>query len=234
MADKLQSCYDPFGEFMATLRVDPMKRGLAIHCCLAILLALGGCTQTEIPIGKQSEPADPVLQERISRDAAFKSAENSPLLPEDRAGFRGLAYYPIDPGLRFTVRLKRYSSPKPFRLATNTGEIRSGLRYGYFDFRIGDQDCRLQAYRLEDAPGGAPYLFIPFRDATTGRETYGSGRYIDLKENTSGIYSLDFNRAYNPSCAYNSEFSCPLPPEENTLEVAIRAGERDFKHSRKP
>jgi uncharacterized protein (DUF1684 family) len=174
-----------------------------------------------------------VLRERISRDEAFKSGESSPLLPEDRAGFRGLAYFPIDRGLRFAVRLQRYSSPKQVRLGTNTGEIRTGLRYGYFDFQVGDQACRLQAYRLDDTPGSAPYLFVPFRDATSGRETYGSGRYIDLKENTSGIYELDFNRAYNPSCAYNDEFSCPVPPGENALKVAIRAGEKAFASSRR-
>ena len=131
------------------------------------------------------------------------------------------------------MQLHRHPSPKQVRLGTNTGEIRTGLRYGYFDFRVGDQACRLQAYRLEDSPGSVPYLFVPFRDATSGRETYDAGRYIDLKENTTGIYELDFNRAYNPSCAYNHEFSCPVPPEENTLTVAIRAGEKVFVSSQK-
>lgn len=73
-----------------------------------------------------------------------------------------------------------------------------------------------------------PSLFIPFRDQTSGQETYGSGRYIDLAENTSGIYTLDFNRAYNPYCAYNDTYSCPLPPAENTLAVPIRAGEKKY------
>jgi uncharacterized protein (DUF1684 family) len=210
-----------------------MRYWFAVFALLMLLLSLAGCSGTETAIGTRPEPFDPVLRERVSRDAAFKSEESSPLLPQDRTGFRGLAYYPVDPGLRFTVRLHRYSSPKQVRLGTNTGEIRSGLRYGYFDFQVGDQACRLQAYRLEDSPGSVPYLFVPFRDATSGQETYGSGRYIDLKENTSGIYELDFNRAYNPSCAYNQEFSCPVPPEENTLKVAIRAGEKIFVFSQK-
>lgn len=115
-------------------------------------------------------------------------------------------------------------------MATNTGEIRSGLRYGYFEFRVEGQDCRLQVYRLEDAPdtGGGAYLFVPFRDATSGIETYGAGRYIDLKENTSGVYDLDFNRAYNPYCAYNAQFSCPVAPADNTLKVPVRAGEKKY------
>jgi len=131
----------------------------------------------------------------------------------------------------FTVQLNRYSRPKQVKLATNTGEIRRGLRYGYFDFQVSGQTCRLQVYRLEDASGSVPSLFIPFRDATSGVETYASGRYIDLQENTSGKYELDFNRAYNPYCAYNSEFSCPIPPVENTLGVAIRAGEKKYASS---
>jgi hypothetical protein len=142
----------------------------------------------------------------------------------------GLSYYPINPDLRFSARLHRYPSPRRIRMATNTGEIRSGLQYGYFEFSVKGQDCCLQVYRLEDAPetGGGAYLFIPFRDATSGIETYGAGRYIDLKENTSGVYDLDFNRAYNPTCAYNPQFSCPVPPADNTLKVPIRAGEKKY------
>jgi uncharacterized protein (DUF1684 family) len=82
---------------------------------------------------------------------------------------------------------------------------------------------------MEDSPdAGGPRLFIPFRDATSGKETYASGRYIDLRENTTGMYELDFNRAYNPSCAYSEGFSCPVPPPENTLEVTVRAGEMNY------
>ena len=208
-----------------------MRYGFTVFALVAAILSFSGCSETETPIRTPSAPTDPILQERMSRDAAFKSEENSPLLSQDRPGFQKLEYYPIDPRLRFTARLQRYSSPKSVRLGTNTGEIRSGLRYGFFDFQVGDQTCRLQAYRLDDAPGSAPYLFVPFRDSTSGRETYASGRYIDLKENTSGIYDLDFNRAYNPSCAYNTAFSCPIPPEENTLRVAIRAGEKKYSSS---
>lgn len=191
-------------------------------------LALWGCSKssTEGP----PSPQDPILQERMEKDAAFKSESNSPILPKDKPRFQGLAYYHLNPGLRFSVQLHRYPNPQHVRLGTNTGEIRNGLRYGYFDFHVEDQTCRLQVYRLEDVPdsGGGPYLFIPFRDSTCGQETYETGRYLDLKENTSGFYDLDFNRAYNPSCAYNSEFSCPVPPAENTLKVPIRAGEKKY------
>jgi len=114
-------------------------------------------------------------------------------------------------------------------MATNTGEIRDGLRYGFFEFDAEGQRCRLQVYRLDDSgDSGKASLFVPFRDSTSGRETYGAGRYIDLDENASGIYELDFNRAYNPYCAYGEGYSCPIPPEENRLAIPIRAGEKIY------
>ncbi|MDD1678817.1 MAG: DUF1684 domain-containing protein, partial [Methanomicrobiales archaeon] len=193
------------------------------------------CSENNLSTGKRLSSQNPILLEREARDAAFKSDGNSPILPQDRPKFKGLAYYPINPDLRFSARLNRYPSPKQIKLGTNTGEIRSGLRYGYFDFQVGAQNCRLQVYRLEDVPeSGGSNLFIPFRDATSGKETYAAGRYIDLTENTSGIYDLDFNRAYNPFCAYNSEFSCPVPPAENTLAVPIRAGEKKYSTGENP
>ncbi len=208
-----------------------MKHAFGLILALLFMLSTA-CWDKETSGARPPVNTDPVLEERIAKDRAFKNESTSPLPASLRATFKGLAYYPIDPNMRFTVRLERYLSPKQVRLATNTGEIRTALRYGYFEFRIADQVCRLQAYRLDDAPGSTPYLFIPFRDATSGRETYGAGRYLDLKENTTGIYELDFNRAYNPFCAYNEEFSCPLAPEENTLKVAIRAGEKNYVPAR--
>jgi len=168
-----------------------------------------------------------VLRERRMKDDFFKSS-NSPLLAEDRGKFSGLDYYPVNPELRFQVRLQRYSSPKSIRMATNTGEIRSGLLYGFFEFTVEGKDCKVQVYRLEES-FSEPALFIPFLDATSGAETYEGGRYIDLTENTSGIYDLDFNRAYNPYCVYNPEYSCPTPPKENTVTAHIRAGEKKYK-----
>jgi len=191
-----------------------------------LVLALPGCSGRA-----PSQLNDPIVQQRLARDTAFKTEEDSPIPPAERPGFQGLAYYPIDPALRFSVRLERYQSPQQVRLGTNTGEIRSALRYGSFDFTVGTQACRLEVYKLEDGPDHGASLFVPFRDATSGKETYGAGRYIDLKENTSGVYTLDFNRAYNPSCAYNSDYSCPVPPAVNTLKVPIRAGEKKYSGS---
>ena len=207
---------------------------------LAAALVSAGCGRQNEHAGEKGEAAstqdhqysreiqdnDAVLQERQLKDAFFKS-ESSPLLAEERGNFTGLDYYPLNPELRFQVRLERYPRPKTIRMATNTGDIRSGLLYGFFEFTVENQLCRTQVYRLEET-FSKPALFIPFLDATSGMETYEGGRYIDLTENTSGLYDLDFNRAYNPYCAYNPEYSCPAPPNENTLPAPIRAGEKTY------
>jgi uncharacterized protein (DUF1684 family) len=206
-----------------------VKNAILASVFVLIGIILTACSESEITAKKLSSPQSPILLERAARDEDFKSGENSPIPKQNRTGFRGLSYYPLNPVLRFSVRLNRYPSPKQIRMGTNTGEIRSGLRYGYFDFQVGGQSCRLQVYRLDDTSGNqGPSLFVPFRDATSGNETYAAGRYIDLAENTIGNYDLDFNRAYNPFCAYNSKFSCPVPPAENKLKVSILAGEKNY------
>jgi len=197
---------------------------------LAAIALLDACSrESSAPAGS----GDSVLQARQERDRAFKSNPQSPILPEDRVRFQKLDYFPLNPGLRFRLKLNRYPAPARIRMATNTGEVREGLRYGYFEFSVAGEVCRLQVYRLdENEEPGRPYLFIPFRDATTGKETYAAGRYLDLPENTSGTYDLDFNRAYNPSCAYGGDFSCPTPPAENRLKIPITAGEKKYPLAR--
>lgn len=204
------------------------KRYLSICMAgLAAAAALQACNRRESARPQSYE--DALLRDRLERDRSFRSGTDSPLPESEKSQFKGLNYYPPDPALRFLAKLNRYQIPQTVKIGTNTGEIRTGIRYGYFDFKVGGRDCRLQVYRLDDSPAeGVPYLFVPFRDATSGSESYAAGRYIDLPENTTGVYDLDFNRAYNPSCAYRSDFSCPIPPEENRLAVPIRAGERKY------
>jgi uncharacterized protein (DUF1684 family) len=212
------------------MKVFSREIGILRAVCIGTVVAAAfqGCGR------KSPEPSVPVedtlLRDRIERDRVFKSGQDSPIPPSQRAQFKGLEYFPPDPALRFRVKLNRHPTPLRIRIGTNTGEVRSGLRYGYFEFAVDGKPCRLQVYRFDDEPpqSGAPYLFVPFRDATSGTESYAAGRYIDLRENTSGFYDLDFNRAYNPSCAYAEGFSCPVPPEENRLAVPIRAGERKY------
>ena len=202
-------------------------RGLWLCALLALVSA---CSENEAP--RAGAWQDTLTRERREKDIAFRNGPESPIPEKDRAGFRGLDYYPVDPSLLFQVRLNRYPSPRQVRIGTNTGEVRTGLRYGYLEFELDGKPCRLQAYRMDEDPGGrGPSLFVPFRDATTGTETYAAGRYLEFPENTTGVYELDFNRAYNPFCAYGRDYSCPVPPAENTLPLAIRAGEKTYRGS---
>jgi uncharacterized protein (DUF1684 family) len=195
-----------------------------------LLLTASGCSE-KVPM-ETSKQEDLLLRERREKDLAFKSKADSPIPDEDKTRFQGLSYFDPNLQLRFRVKLNRYPNPRTLKLGTNTGEMRDGLRYGYFEFQMQGHVCRLQVYRTEEDQGSAPHLFVPFRDDTSGKTTYAAGRYLDFRENTTGIYDLDFNRAYNPYCAYGKEFSCPLPPEENTLHVPIQAGEKEYPLAR--
>lgn len=217
------------GRYEFRMKFRSVNRVFALSAFILSGMLGPGCSRQQEYSKNTANEKVPLMAERMARDEAFRSSPDSPVPMKDRNLFQKLEYYPVNADLVFSVRLNRYPRPEPVRLGTNTGEIRSGLRYGYFEFVVEGRSCRLQVYRLDDtAQSGGPNLFIPFRDATSGSETYAPGRYIDLAENTTGIYELDFNRAYNPYCAYSNTYSCPLPPPENTLPVPIRAGEKKY------
>ncbi len=158
---------------------------------------------------------------RAAKDVAFRG-EGSPIPEGSRATFTGLIYYPIDSALMLPARMEKIDPPEPVRIVATKGDIRRMLRVGRLAFTIGGKKYRLAAYR--QAPDD-PVLFVPFRDATSGDETYAVGRYIDVEEESRGSYLLDFNLAYNPYCAYNDNYTCPVVPAENILPIPIRAGE---------
>lgn len=161
---------------------------------------------------------------RGHKDEYFRGDPHSPLLPEQQQRFQGLAYYPEAPDLRFEVALDSSHSAAPVELDTTTGEKRTLIPAGTVELPIEGRRVRLLVFR---EPGRGRY-FLPFRDATAGQETYELGRYLDPQETPSGALIVDFNYAYNPYCAYNSGWTCPIPPVENHVPVPIRAGERDF------
>jgi uncharacterized protein (DUF1684 family) len=169
---------------------------------------------------------DAVLEERRWRNDLYLGAE-SPLAPDARAAFKGLQWWPLDPRFRAPgVRLARHPAPLPGRLAATGADAVELLEVGAFSFELAGAPCRLLAY--EPAPGEAdePYILIPFRDATSAKETYGGGRYLDLEPAADDVHDLDFNRAYHPYCAYDEAWACVLPPRENRLPVRVEAGER--------
>jgi len=141
--------------------------------------------------------------------------------------YKGLSYFPIDLNYCFELPLKRFPKPEKMTILSTRGNERAAERVGYVDFLAGDAPCRLEATRLLEPGSGQDDLSIFFRDKTSGKETYGMGRYVDLKKLPNGNYLLDFNLAYNPACAFSDFYNCPVPPKSNTLKVAIRAGEKD-------
>lgn len=172
-------------------------------------------------------------QEREQKDRFFKEHPQSPIPFEERRRFKGLDYYALDPGSRFELELHQHSDKQVIQIEDTGGDMRDMIGWGEFRFSIGDVECTLQAYKSD------PYeerLFIPFKDATSGKETYGAGRYLDLdyqRDRTlEGKWILDLNRAYNPWCAYSVNYVCPFVPIENWLKVPVYAGEKSY-HGKK-
>lgn len=171
-------------------------------------------------------------QQRREKDLAFKNGSDSPLPDKDKKNFHGLPYFPVDLKFRFEGPIYRHVQRETFEIIASDGEKRKTLRYGYFEFQLDEKKYRLQVYKLLDLPRQYSHLlFVPFTDATSGGESYGGGRYIDLEEREDNAYIVDFNLAYNPSCAYGKKgYSCPIPPAENHLTVRIEAGEKKWPH----
>jgi len=166
---------------------------------------------------------------RERKDTFFAQHGQSPMPSQDRLRFKGLEYYPPDPGYRFELELHEHTEKQVLRMVYTKGNEQVFLRWGEFRFRIGGREQALQAYKRNPQE---KTLFIPFKDATSGKETYGAGRYLDLESNRDGTqegkWILDFNQAYNPWCVYSEAYTCPFVPVENWLEVPILAGEKIY------
>ena len=175
-----------------------------------------------------------IKQLRAEKDEWMRTSPYSPIPHEIRHDMKGLDYFPPDARYRFVLRLSVYPNPERLRMATSKGQERDYLRYGSFEFEIEGKTQRLQVYKAVPAHqreiiDGVESLFVPFRDTTSGKESYGAARYIDLEMSSSGVYVLDFNLAYNPYCAYSEDYVCPFPPPENWMKVPIMAGEKNFQ-----
>lgn len=172
-------------------------------------------------------------EERELKDGFFKAHPQSPIPPEERKKFKGLDYFPLDPDYRFELELHEHDEKKLVKMIYTKGEEQEFLRWGEFWFKIGGKECRLQVYGRDSRE---EILFIPFKDATSGMETYGAGRYLDLRTEEdyvgNGRWILDFNKAYTPWCAYSEAYTCPFVPPENWLKVAVRAGEKSYPPKR--
>lgn len=190
---------------------------------LAVFL-FSGCSSS-------SEDAyrEEIVKLRKEKNKKFAHASESPLLKEDVDHFVGLQYFPVDSTYRLQAKFSPAPHKKTIEMPTTTDRTPLYYTLGTAEFSIKDTLCRLVIYQeVEDSTE----LFIPFNDYTNGAESYGGGRYLDLelKDINEGTILLDFNKTYNPYCAYNYKFSCPIPPDTNMLNIAIRAGEKSYKH----
>lgn len=167
---------------------------------------------------------DLLLEHRKAKDEFFRTDHHSPIPHEQRHDFEGLSYFDPRPDLVFRLPVEPADGSE-ITVETSDGQERTHHRAGRVGFEVNGEPVELTLYDT-----GHPGYFVPFRDKTSGDSTYGAGRYLDLDANEDGTVTLDFNLAYNPSCAYDDAYSCPLPPIENWLQVPIEAGEKTYEH----
>jgi len=199
--------------------------------CLIIgwaLLVIPGC-QSHLSSEEKQIVAE-IQQKRTEKDSLFGKADLSPIPEIELKDFTGLNYYPIDLKWRFQGPIMQYDTILPDTIVGTKGDLRPAQKYGYFEFEVDNKKHRLEIYTINRADTAYQnYLFLGFTDKTTGKSTYGAGRYIDLTIRSDNNYVVDFNKAYNPYCAYNPKYTCAIPPDENTLPLAVMAGEKIFK-----
>ncbi len=200
------------------------------HCLITGVLIAAACTSGPPPPVQDTGAYERlVAADRAQKDEFFRALGNdqSPIPAAERAAFKGLSYYAVDPAYRIPATLAEERTDKPLiiELQTSIDTRRRMRRVGSLRFRLNGEALTLTAFADEDARVPTR-LFVPFGDTTSGEATYKGGRYLDLDRTPTGFYDLDFNRAYHPYCVYNPTYECPVPPRENRMAIAILAGER--------
>lgn len=195
--------------------------------CLALFLSvavLTACTSGPQPTDDSAYLND-LAAERRTKDTFMSWDRESPVPPDKKTALLPLKYFDADPSFAVPARLKLQDERPVFEMPTSTGTIRRMQLVGVLEFTLAGQPRTLGAF-VEEGTRQIETLFVPFADQTTGKDTYPAGRYLDIHPTATGYYTIDFNRAYNPYCAYNSTYECPYPPPSNRLSVAVRAGEK--------
>jgi uncharacterized protein len=170
-----------------------------------------------------------IEKERTQKNRDFTSDNPVfPLTAAQKKSFSGLNYFPPNVAYNIAADLEVLNEDSLLSIATTTGEKQKYVRYAYAHFQLANQKLRLTIYKSMDRLSKG-MLFVPFTDPTNGKETYEGGRYLDVKSTNGSSLMLDFNRAYNPYCAYNETYSCPIPPRENHLKIPIEVGEKTYK-----
>ncbi len=199
----------------------PFEKWLQIWVLLNLVWVMAGCEKTLSPYEQA------ILQNRFEKDAALKNPQTSVLRPQDIAGFKGLKYFEVNPVYRFMVPMLPTESDRVVRMKERiTDKEKAYKAAGQVALKFPEGTHRLLVFKLEEEPPDV--YWIPFRDATNGKETYGGGRYLSARKMAGNTLVVDFNEAYNPYCDYNPDYICTLPPAENKLPVGVSVGE---KHS---
>lgn len=168
-----------------------------------------------------------IAQHRQEINDFMATSRESPLPDSIKTNFEGLNFFQINEEFKVAAQLERFQGEEILVLGTSDGTTQEYLKYAYANFSLQGKDLKLLVLKSEDDQG-RDYFFIPFSDMTSGEQTYGGGRYLELPFTKKQQLEIDFNLAFTPYCAYNTKFSCPLPPAENDLQVAVTAGERNF------
>jgi uncharacterized protein (DUF1684 family) len=196
-----------------------LTRRLRLLPVVLLLAAASGCARP--PLSYEDE----ISAWHTEKDRYMREASDSPVPADKRATFPALAYFPVDRSYRTGAELTPVQGGPTLDMPTSTGQLRKMRRVGRLSFTLKDRPLTLTAFVEADQPD-MRRLFVPFGDMTNGTETYPGGRYLELDRTATGIYDIDFNRAFHPFCFYNPTYDCPYPPAENRLKLPIRAGER--------
>ncbi|MFD2550273.1 DUF1684 domain-containing protein [Bizionia sediminis] len=196
---------------------------------MKIVIAL--CLLVSIVSCQKKEPLLGDTDWQRQKNADFKDASKSPLKKKDLKNFKTLDFFPVDSSFIVQAVLTRTPDSTWFSMPTTTDRVSKERVYGMLSFSLQEQNFELAVYQGEETmaqEGMEDYLFLPFIDDTNGETTYGGGRYLDLRIPEGNTMLINFNEAYNPYCVYNETYSCPLVPQQNTLNVAVTAGEKNF------
>ncbi|OAB75797.1 DUF1684 domain-containing protein [Cochleicola gelatinilyticus] len=189
------------------------------------------CIITSLQLHAQDSLISTIEAYQAAENKKFATAETTVLTEEDFAIFDELQFYPINLKFRVNAQFVRTPNEEPFLMPTTTERLPEYVKYGEAHFLIDEKELQLNLYQSTtpyDEPGYEDYLFLPFTDLTSGDGSYGGGRFLDARIPKGDTIVLDFNKAYNPYCAYNKVYSCPIPPKENDLLIRIEAGVKDF------
>jgi len=195
--------------------------GILVVVGLAIVYTITGTESEELYM-------ETVQKDRDRQYKFLKYGLDSPLSGSQKSELKELEYYTIDPSYKVRAKMVPVEDRKMIELPMTDGTVEKYLRHSFAEFELNGQKTKLlllQAAKESDKRN----FFLAFADATSGEETYGGGRYLNLRQDGKNSITIDFNLSYNPYCAYNPDFACPLPPKENILELPIKAGEKDYK-----